>query len=153
MAPYRGTLTQQPVTAVGSIELSYVLGNVNQYTSVLQVLGGDHDNTAQFFIQQGPHDEIFDPNPGFDFPTTVHIDHTDWGANIDPPDDSITPAVPQPSTWAMMILGFAGVGFARIKVSRSLRPDRASLQHGGTGSRLRAAFLFEWCDGRATIPA
>ena len=38
--------------------------------------------------------------------------------------------VPEPSTWAMMILGFAGVGFmgyrrSRINVSRSLRPDQA----------------------------
>jgi hypothetical protein len=29
-----------------------------------------------------------------------------------------TPAVPEPSTWAMMILGFAGVGFMEYRRSR-----------------------------------
>ena len=28
------------------------------------------------------------------------------------------PTVPEPSTWAMLIIGFAGLGFARYRVSR-----------------------------------
>ena len=32
--------------------------------------------------------------------------------NVAPFDpNAVTPGVPEPSTWAMMILGFAGVGF------------------------------------------
>ncbi len=33
-------------------------------------------------------------------------------------DVSVTAAVPEPSTWAMMILGFAGVGFMAYRRSR-----------------------------------
>ena len=36
----------------------------------------------------------------------------------------VTAAVPEPSTWAMMILGFFGVGYRRIVVAiRLLLPD------------------------------
>ena len=31
---------------------------------------------------------------------------------------SVTPAVPEPSTWALMLLGFAGLGFAGYRRSR-----------------------------------
>jgi hypothetical protein len=33
-------------------------------------------------------------------------------------DATVTPAVPEPSTWAMMILGFAGIGFVGYHRSR-----------------------------------
>jgi hypothetical protein len=29
-----------------------------------------------------------------------------------------TPAVPEPSTWAMMLIGFAGLGYAGCRASR-----------------------------------
>ena len=29
-----------------------------------------------------------------------------------------SPAIPEPSTWAMMLLGFAGLGFAGYRASR-----------------------------------
>jgi hypothetical protein len=29
-----------------------------------------------------------------------------------------SPAIPEPSTWVMMLLGFAGLGFAGYRVSR-----------------------------------
>ncbi|MBA2401019.1 MAG: PEPxxWA-CTERM sorting domain-containing protein [Bradyrhizobium sp.] len=35
--------------------------------------------------------------------------------------DVVTPAVPEPSTWAMMILGFAGVGFMAYRRRSQLR--------------------------------
>ncbi len=31
---------------------------------------------------------------------------------------SVTPSVPEPSTWAMMLLGFAGLGYAGFKRTR-----------------------------------
>jgi hypothetical protein len=39
-----------------------------------------------------------DPSLGFEVSSTI-------------PSTPITPSVPEPSTWAMMILGFAGIGF------------------------------------------
>ena len=38
------------------------------------------------------------------------------------PGGSITAAVPQPSTWAMMLVGFAGLGYAGWRGSRKARP-------------------------------
>ena len=42
----------------------------------------------------------------------VRYDHQD-GKNLTSatPGNPVVPAVPEPSTWAMMILGFAGIGF------------------------------------------
>ena len=37
---------------------------------------------------------------------------------------SVSPAVPEPSTWAMMALGFAGLGFVGYRRAR-LRPAAA----------------------------
>jgi hypothetical protein len=37
---------------------------------------------------------------------------------ITPVDSNPTPAVPEPSTWAMMLVGFAGLGFAGYRASR-----------------------------------
>ena len=34
-------------------------------------------------------------------------------------------AVPEPSTWAMMLLGFAGLGFAGYRRARKARPASA----------------------------
>jgi hypothetical protein len=53
----------------------------------------------------------FDPNG---FPTggsliNAHVNTT--LTNLAPFDPTVTSAVPEPSTWAMMILGFAGIGF------------------------------------------
>ena len=49
---------------------------------------------------------------------------TDHGTNILIDDITVTTAVPEPSTWAMMIVGFAGVGFMayRRKSKPALMP-------------------------------
>jgi hypothetical protein len=64
-----------------------------------------------------------------------------------------TAAVPEPSTWAMMILGFAGVGFmayrrrnSALHVALSHSP-RSALQR----DRLRAVVLF--VGGLSALPA
>jgi len=60
----------------------------------------------------------------------VYADHVDpahielFDGRLLAPDDfgmlTISPAVPEPSTWAMMILGFAGIGFTAYR--RKARP-------------------------------
>lgn len=53
----------------------------------------------------------FDPNG---FPTgssLINARLTTSLTNLAPFDPTVTSAVPEPSTWAMMLLGFAGVGF------------------------------------------
>ncbi|MCK1636032.1 PEP-CTERM sorting domain-containing protein [Bradyrhizobium sp. 157] len=56
---------------------------------------------------------LVDPNTGFAIGNKLINAHIDLGlTNVAPFDpNAVTPAVPEPSTWAMMILGFAGVGF------------------------------------------
>jgi len=39
---------------------------------------------------------------------------------------SLETAVPEPSTWAMMLLGFAGLGFAGYRASRRTAVARAA---------------------------
>jgi hypothetical protein len=45
-------------------------------------------------------------NSGFTVPNDQSISHLGNFAPV-----TVTPSVPEPSTWAMMILGFAGIGF------------------------------------------
>jgi hypothetical protein len=53
----------------------------------------------------------FDPNsfPAGGSLINAHVNTT--LTNLAPFDPTVTSAVPEPSTWAMMILGFAGIGF------------------------------------------
>jgi hypothetical protein len=54
-------------------------------------------------------------------------------------------AVPEPSTWAMMLLGFAGIGFTayRRKSKSALMAAWSTIPRIELKSRLRAAFSFE----------
>jgi hypothetical protein len=56
---------------------------------------------------------LIDPNTGFVTGRNLINAHIDpLLTNVAPFDpNAVTPGVPEPSTWAMMILGFAGVGF------------------------------------------
>ena len=57
--------------------------------------------------------KLIDPNTGFVTGGSLMNAHINLGltnvAAFDP--NAVTPGVPEPSTWAMMILGFVGVGF------------------------------------------
>ena len=57
--------------------------------------------------------KLVDLGTGFTTGSSLINAHINLGltdvAHFDP--NAVTPAVPEPSTWAMMILGFAGVGF------------------------------------------
>jgi len=68
-------------TGSGVNSLTWTIGVAGEFTSVSQALGGS-TASYQFF---------FDDSAG------------EFAGNVS--------AVPEPSTWAMMILGFAGVGF------------------------------------------
>jgi hypothetical protein len=57
--------------------------------------------------------KLIDPNSGFATGSSLMNAHINLGltnvAAFDP--ITVTPGVPEPATWAMMILGFAGIGF------------------------------------------
>ena len=69
---------------------------VIQGTPFLIGVGPTSVNATGAFLLLGINDDIFDDNSG-----SLRVSVT---------ADSIS-AVPEPSTWAMMILGFAGIGF------------------------------------------
>jgi hypothetical protein len=57
----------------------------------------------------------------FGFTFRIRVDRPDEGVRIDNVSltgDLIAPSVPEPSTWAMMTLGFAGVGFMAYRRRR-----------------------------------
>lgn len=62
---------------------------------------------------------VYDENPGLNYPTITGS----YGQNgLLAVDFSVASAVPEPSTWAMLLLGFAGLGFMayRRKASPAL---------------------------------
>jgi hypothetical protein len=67
---------------------------------VTQVIGTGSD-TLQFIDAN---------NPGFDYLDNV----------------SLTTSIPEPATWAMMMLGFAGLGFAGYRMAKSARTALAA---------------------------
>jgi hypothetical protein len=57
--------------------------------------------------------------PGADFSETTASFNGSFGFRSDDPETWVErTAVPEPSTWAMMVLGFAGLGFAGYRASR-----------------------------------
>jgi hypothetical protein len=48
----------------------------------------------------------------------AHFDVGDANlSNMTPFDPTVTSSVPEPSTWAMLLIGFAGIGFAAYRRS------------------------------------
>ena len=118
-AVFRGTLyvpTQEAVTfSFGADDDSFLaLGN-----TIISQEGGIHPVSAAPVTTQ-----VLDP--GSYQLTLFYTDRHETGAglyfSLDTAGVSITPGVPEPSTWAMMILGFIGLGFMAYR-----RDDRVSL--------------------------
>jgi hypothetical protein len=63
---------------------------------------------------------------------------TPFGQLINRGQTEVKSAVPEPSTWAMMLLGFAGLGYAGFRKGRSARSIVQWIIQKG---RLRAAFF------------
>jgi hypothetical protein len=57
------------------------------------------------------------------FSSTVEVQLSYVNGSIIDPPNAIAPPVPEPSTWAMLLIGFAGIGFAgwqRTRLTRGL---------------------------------
>lgn len=80
-------------TSCGTSE-TWTIGTPGEFTSVFQALGGNTASTDFFLFSQAGDQ---------------------WGANV-----SSVP-VPEGSTWGMMLLGFAGLGFAGYRRARAGR--------------------------------
>lgn len=73
------------------------------------------DRFYGFFNSTGISSILISNGPG-----GIEVDHVQYGFGAD-----ATGAVPEPSTWAMMILGFAGVGFMAYRKRKSRVPIAA----------------------------
>jgi hypothetical protein len=73
-------------------------------------------------------------DPFFSVPDGFFID-------ISPDIGNLSPSVPEPSTWAMMILGFAGIGYLTYRRRNQAAVDPNRLR-ATQRDRLRAVFLF-----------
>jgi hypothetical protein len=72
----------------------------------------DNDPLAIFTITNFSADitDIFDVVNGVDIPATYALDPETIPI--------LNPTVPEPSTWAMLLIGFAGIGFAGWRRAR-----------------------------------
>ncbi len=75
-------------------QLSWTIGTPGEFTSVYDALGGSTASHEFYLLSGGPGG----------------ITGTSYASDV-------SAAVPEPSTWAMMILGFAGVGFMAYRRS------------------------------------
>ncbi len=102
-AKIEGLAFGQDVTVDGKVEHTLYVSNDNDFLSQVPLADGTMvDNPNQFFV--------------FGF---TDADLAKFGVeDFDPQDVA---AVPEPSTWAMMILGFLGLGFAARRKGAALR--------------------------------
>lgn len=111
-----GLLTTNNSFAAGTYTLNFVLGGSKRGDSnTLHVALGDFAQDITLASQAGL------TNQSFTFQTTVagNLSFQNSGGdnlglildNISLAGDAVVTAVPEPSSWAMMILGFAGLGY------------------------------------------
>ena len=120
-----GMLTATQSTS-GSWIVNTIAGTVDNsnITGLANFLGADNlvfpssttlvdDHGFSFSLQNGEDVDIFSgaPNGLYDIEST----NTNGAA-----DFTLTAAVPEPATWAMMILGFAGLGFMAYRRNNKL---------------------------------
>jgi hypothetical protein len=102
--------------AMGAITRWNALVNVTPAVGIVDLIQTVGDPTGLFFFDQAQHHDAADV---LSFATTN--DNEDIGTVGGHWTLQSASAVPEPSTWAMMLLGFAGLGFAfrqsRRKVS------------------------------------
>lgn len=87
--------------------LTFTLGSPGQFTSVLDAISGENSDYSFYLITR--------PRP-----SSICCDYTYWAAG------PTVAAVPEPSTWAMMILGFFGVGYMTYRRRNRTSPLRAA---------------------------
>jgi PEP-CTERM motif len=80
-------------------------------------------NTATLFVDSFSHDGIGTVSDSGPFSMTEEavFTLTPFGQLINRGQSEVKLAVPEPSTWAMMLLGFMGLGYAGFRGTRSAR--------------------------------
>jgi hypothetical protein len=92
--------------------LNWTIGIPGEFTSVFQALGGGNSTYDFYMFTDG-----------------------NWAGNA-----VAVSAVPEPSTWAMMILGFAGIGFMAYR-----RKNTPTLRLNERNPNTEAAFGRSFC--------
>jgi hypothetical protein len=134
------------VAAFGAVSLSTLGDNCPTCTSFFQITGTgnfsggtiQHDDGASLYLGTlpGPLTTVFNsggetseiPTP-FTVAPGTHQYVLDYVEGNGSPSDLIfttTGGVPEPATWAMMLLGFAGLGFAGFRKAKTSRAISAA---------------------------
>jgi hypothetical protein len=92
--------------ASGNLQLSNAGANWTSTPSGVIVSGPVGDQSANLHTGLGANEADFWPAP------IIESHPGGFGAHV------VSPAVPEPSTWIMMLLGFAGLGFASHRRTR-----------------------------------
>ena len=81
---------------------------LNSLESVLDPASSDFDSEAHLFL-------TLSPSTNLDFATNAFTISSESGAI----DSEFVAKIPESSTWVMIVLGFAGVGFIRYRSRRA----------------------------------
>ena len=127
------------LTTFGNVSLSQPGDNCPTCTSFFEITGSitgsggsvSHDDGASLYLDGNLGSPVVNsPGETTDIPNTftmspgTHAFELDYVEGNGSPSDLIlsTTAVPEPATWAMMLTGFAGLGFAAFR-----RPRKTSV--------------------------
>ena len=110
-----GSTWQSRFAAVGSISYTF---NDGTPVPALGFAAQDPPNLDTFY-------QIFATVPGDTYTYSFNYSNNTAGFGATPSQLVVTASsVPEPSTWAMLLLGFAGVGFATYRASAAADLDR-----------------------------
>jgi hypothetical protein len=133
-----GTLTADPTATPGQFLVTAISGTRNGETITSLIPPGGYEGNDNLIFTTAPHldfnglsytvmgvgdDGLGDVNVFFSPPPHVHIGYTEELRTVGyTPTFTLTlVSIPEPSTWALMALGFAGLGFAAFRRSTKQR--------------------------------
>jgi hypothetical protein len=138
LGSFLATGDASPITYFGGAKATDTLDNtLFQFVGTVSVTSGEkftfsHDDGLTFSIGSdlvvnapGPTSAVTTTGtytgPSGNEPFVLTYAETDGAPAVLNVDLPLTSSVPEPSTWAMMIIGFAGLGFARYRQASKAR--------------------------------
>ena len=125
--PYSWTMSAV-ATSTETVHLSYDSNGFYGFYRVTASMTATSDGNTQTVYSNGPRSCCTPPSAGFNYTGDFYLNlvagqaysFTVTGTNYDIPYNwggslTITQSIPEPASWAMMAIGFAGLGFAGLR--------------------------------------